>query len=136
MQSATQRRSTVTEQTPGASERSFPVVLCVDDESNPLRIRQYVLQKAGFKVLTAESGLNALKVLASSAVDIVVSDHLMPDMTGAQLVGKVKALRPELPFVLLSGVNELPEGAELADAFLSKLEGPEAMIGKIRQLLR
>ncbi len=60
---------------------------------------------------------------------------LMPEMTGAQLVARVKQLRPDLPFMLLSGVNDLPPGAELADLFLSKLEGPERMTEAVRSLL-
>jgi CheY-like chemotaxis protein len=59
----------------------------------------------------------------------------MPDMTGVELAERIKQLFPTLPFVLLSGVNDLRVGSETADAFLSKLEGPEAMIDKIHSLL-
>jgi CheY-like chemotaxis protein len=111
------------------------IILCVDDEVTPLTIRKFVLQKAGFHVITAGSAKDALEILRTTNVDLVVSDHLMPEMTGTQLVAHVKRMHPTLPFMLLSGVNDLPDGAELADEFLSKLEGPEMMIGRVRLLL-
>ncbi|MFZ0313330.1 MAG: response regulator [Candidatus Korobacteraceae bacterium] len=111
------------------------IILCVDDEATPLTIRKLVLQKAGFHVITAGSAKDAQEILGTRNVDLVVSDRLMPEMTGAQLAAHVKRTHPTIPFMLLSGVNDLPDGAELADEFLSKLEGPETMIGRIRLLL-
>src|SRR6201996_7186462 len=120
-----------------ATQRPPPasVILCVDDEVTPLTIRKFVLQKAGFHVITAGSAKDALEIIKTTHVDLVVSDHLMPDMTGAQLAACIKRADPTMPFMLLSGVNDLPDGAELADEFLSKLEGPETMIGRVRLLL-
>lgn len=112
------------------------MILCVDDESTPLTIRKYVLQKAGYRVVTAGNAKTALDILRETQVDLLISDHLMPGMTGAALASQVKQLFPKLPFILLSGVNDLPAGAEIADLFLSKLEGPEAMIEQVRKLLR
>jgi CheY-like chemotaxis protein len=111
------------------------IILCVDDEVTPLTIRKFVLQKAGFHVITAGSAKDALEIIRTTNVDLVVSDHLMPEMTGAQLALHVKQMHPKMPFMLLSGVNDLPDGAELADEFLSKLEGPETMIDHARLLL-
>jgi CheY-like chemotaxis protein len=113
-----------------------PLLLCVDDEAIPLKIRTMVLEKAGFRVIAAASGQRALEIMQTLHVDLVISDHLMPEMTGAQLVSLAKAAHPNLPFLMVSGVNNIPEGAELADGFLSKLEGPEAMIERVRSLLR
>jgi CheY-like chemotaxis protein len=110
-------------------------ILCVDDELTPLTVRKCVLQKAGFHVITAGSAKDALEILRTTSVHLVVSDHLMPQMTGVQLVAEVKRMHPTIPFMLLSGVNDLPDGAELADEFLSKLEGPEAMISRVQFLL-
>lgn len=111
------------------------IILCVDDGLTPLTIRKCVLQKAGFHVITAGSAKDALEILRSTNIDLVISDHLMPEMTGAQLAADVKRMYPTTPFMLLSGVNDLPDGAEFADEFLSKLEGPETMIGRVRLLL-
>lgn len=110
-------------------------VLCVDDEENALMLRRLVLEKSGFEVLTANSAVEAENVLASQSVDIILSDQLMPGITGTELARTVKALYPHIPFVLVSGVNEMPEGIELTDMFISKLEGPAILIQKITELL-
>ena len=107
------------------------VILCVDDETNPLVLRKLVLEKAGYEVVTARSGKEALQVTGSRTVDLVLSDHLMPGMTGAELAQHLKAKNPKLPVILISGVNDIPAGANVADAFLSKVEGPDALSKQI-----
>lgn len=111
------------------------VILCVDDEENALILRRLVLEKSGFEVLTASSARDAQEVLASRPVDLILSDQLMPGITGTELARTVKAMYPHIPFVLVSGVNEMPEGIELTDMFISKLEGPVILIQKITELL-
>lgn len=112
-----------------------PVILCVDDEENPLILRKLVLQKSGYDVLTATSGSQALEILESRKVDLILSDQLMPGITGTQLAKQAKVRHPDLPVVIVSGVNEIPNGAESADLFISKLEGPVALSQKIASML-
>jgi CheY-like chemotaxis protein len=114
---------------------SNPIILCVDDEPNSLILRKLVLEKAGYRVLTAESLARALEVLSSSQVDLVLSDQLMPGGTGTELARQVKTLFPKLPVIVISGVNELPSDAANADLFISKTEGPAAMCQNIASLL-
>jgi CheY-like chemotaxis protein len=109
------------------AETHKPIILCVDDEEIPLLLRKHVLQKAGYDVLTARSGQEALTMAKTSPVDLVLSDYLMPAMSGAELAAQVKANRPTLPVILLSGVNELPVDADIADAFISKTESPDTL---------
>ena len=110
-------------------------ILCVDDESVPLTFRKFVLEKSGFHVLTAASGNEALQRIRGEHVDLVLTDLLMPGISGTELAREIKRQQPELPIVLLSGVNEIPEDATRADFFLSKLEGPVAMCHKISEIL-
>jgi CheY-like chemotaxis protein len=112
------------------------VILCVDDEENPLVLRKLVLQKAGYEVLTASSGKEALELTASRSVDLVLSDHLMPGMNGTELAQQIKAQHPNLPVVLISGVNELPAGSTIANAFVSKIEGPAALCKEVAAVLK
>jgi len=112
------------------------VVLCVDDETTPLALRKLVFERANFRVLTASSGEQALEILDKNQIDAIVCDHLMPEMTGTALAARVKARWPHVPFLLLSGVNEIPSGAEVADGFMSKLDGPDAMLERVRSMLR
>jgi CheY-like chemotaxis protein len=111
------------------------IILCVDDEENALILRRMVLEKSGFEVLTAGSAREAQEVLATRSVDLILSDQLMPGTTGTELARTVKRMYPQIPFVLVSGVNEMPEGIELTDLFISKLEGPVILIQKITELL-
>ena len=111
------------------------VILCVDDELNPLTLRRLVLQKAGYEVLTANSGKEALEIVSSRHVDLVLSDHLMPGMQGTELAQQLKERHPKLPVILISGVNELPAGSANANAFLSKIEGPDALCKEVAAIL-
>lgn len=112
-----------------------PVILCVDDEETPLLLRKFVLQKAGYDVITARSGPEALTTVENSAVDLILSDYLMPVMNGAELTVQIKANRPTLPVILLSGVNELPTGSDIADGFISKTVGADALCAKIAKFV-
>jgi CheY-like chemotaxis protein len=111
------------------------LILCVDDEENQLAVRKLVLESKGYAVLTAPSGQQALTLLAQHSVDLVLSDHLMPGLTGAELARQIKAQKPELPVILISAVNEIPADAAYADLFMSKLDGPIAMCENIAAML-
>jgi CheY-like chemotaxis protein len=112
------------------------VILCVDDEPNALILRKMVLEKAGYRVIAANSPAQALELLSSEPVDLVLSDQLMPGRTGTELARQIKTISPHLPVVVISGVNEVPADADSADLFLSKIEGPVAMCEKISALLK
>ena len=112
------------------------VILCVDDEAIPLVLRKSVLEKAGYSVMTASCGSDALALLESNHVDLVLTDMLMPGMSGAHLAREVKLRQPDLPVILYSGVNEIPEDAGSADLFLSKVSGPANMCANISELLQ
>jgi CheY-like chemotaxis protein len=112
-----------------------PMILCVDDEENQLAVRKLVLEKEGFSVLTASSGQEALSLLACHQIDLVLSDHLMPGLTGTELTRQIKASNPDLPVILISAVNEIPADAAFADLFMSKLDGPIAMCQNISAVL-
>jgi DNA-binding NtrC family response regulator len=110
-------------------------ILVVDDEELPLTLRKLVLEKQGYQVITARSAAGAMQLLESSHVDLVLTDQLMPGGTGVELARNVKKTRPELPVILISGVNEIPPDADAADLFISKVEGPAFMCEKISAIL-
>jgi CheY-like chemotaxis protein len=111
------------------------LILCVDDEENQLAVRKLVLEQAGYSVLAASSGQQALALLAGHPIDLVLSDHLMPGLTGTELARQIKAGNPGLPVILISAVNEIPADAAYADLFMSKLDGPQAMCQNIAAVL-
>jgi len=115
--------------------RSSITILCVDDEETPRTLRKLILQKQGYQVITAASGVEALEVLNRENISLVLSDQMMPGMTGTELTKSVKALRPAMPVILISGVNEIPEDASYADRFISKVGGPELLFKTVVDVL-
>ena len=71
-------------------------------------LRKLILQKQGYKILTAASGKEALALLDNGGINLVLSDQMMPGMTGTELTKVIKAGRPAMPVILFSGVNEIP----------------------------
>ena len=110
-------------------------ILCVDDEETPRTLRKLILQKQGYQVVTAASGDEALEVLNRANIDLVLSDQMMPGMTGTELTKSLKAMRPAMPVILISGVNEIPEDASYADRFISKIGGPELLFKTVLEVL-
>jgi len=111
------------------------VILCVDDEETSLLLRKPVLEKAGYEVLTAASATQALEILSSRKIDLLLTDYLMPGLSGTELARAAKNICPKLPVILLSGVTELPPDMEHVDLFVSKVEGPQSMCEKVAAVL-
>jgi DNA-binding response OmpR family regulator len=113
-----------------------PRILCVDDEAGALLIRKALLEGAGYAVLTALNASEGLKIFKSCKIDAVISDHLLPDVPGTEMARQMKLTKPGVPILLLSGITDLPSGAEHADKFLTKTEGPENLLKELAELLR
>ncbi len=110
------------------------LVLCVDDEPSGLKLRQLILEHNGYLVSTAKTASEALEIFKSKEIDIVVTDHLLGRETGTATAKEMKRLKPQVPIIVLSGATDAPDGIEVADAFLSKAEGPECLLAKIHEL--
>ena len=110
-------------------------ILCVDDEEIPRILRKLILQKQGYRVVTAASGLEALELLDGANINLVLSDLMMPGMSGTELTKSVKSMRPTMPVILISGVNEIPADARYADRFISKVGGPELLFQTVIEVL-
>jgi CheY-like chemotaxis protein len=112
------------------------LVLCVDDEAVGLGIRQILLERAGYRVLTAADGASGLELFAAHPVDAVVLDYAMPGMHGGQVARKMRQIKPEVPILLLSAYLDLPaEVTSLADLYMTKGEGAPALLDKLGNLL-
>jgi CheY-like chemotaxis protein len=110
-------------------------ILCVDDEEIPRTLRKLILQKQGYRVTTVSSGSEALEVLDRMCIDLVLTDQMMPGMSGTELTKIVKAARPAMPVILISGINEIPVDASYADRFISKVGGPELLFNTVAEVL-
>jgi DNA-binding response OmpR family regulator len=117
---------------------SLSQVLLIDDNPLQLSIREAVLRNAGFQVsvaTTSESALAMLRVL-SDRIGVVVTDHLMPECSGSELVRQIRAANDWLPVIVLSGLAEAEaeyEGLEVV--FRAKPLPPPELIELVRTSL-
>lgn len=110
-------------------------ILCVDDETIPRTLRKLILEKQGYEVIVATSAMEALEILKTSRFDLVLTDQMMPGMSGTDLTKRIKSATPRMPVIIISGMNELPLDSHHADRFISKIEGPEALFRGIAEVL-
>ncbi len=78
-------------------------ILLVDDEENVLKSLQRVFRQENYSVVTAASGQEALDLLRKEPFHLMISDHMMAGMTGAELLKQVRALKPEVIRIMLTG---------------------------------
>jgi response regulator RpfG family c-di-GMP phosphodiesterase len=90
-----------------AAEAQPWTVLCVDDEPSILSALRRVLRVEGCRLLVAQGGAEALAILATESVDVVVSDMRMPGMDGAQLLARVREEWPGTARILLTGYADM-----------------------------
>ncbi|HYQ68158.1 response regulator [Actinophytocola sp.] len=96
---------------PGDTGQSRGTLLIVDDDQELRTIATRFLTTAGFEVLTATCGVDALALLRNRTFDCLVTDIAMPDMGGIDLAESANALDSEMPVVYVSGFVDMPWGA-------------------------
>lgn len=113
------------------------IILCVDDEESVLLMQKLMLESAGFRVLTASSGLQAVEIFKSEKVNAVVMDYWMPGMNGVTTAQVMKRLKPQVPILFVSAFTELPgETLGLAQGWIKKgQDSPEQFISRLHCLV-
>jgi two-component system, chemotaxis family, sensor histidine kinase and response regulator PixL len=125
----------------GASTSSQLCVLLVEDDRSVRRYLEVTLQRSGYRVIAAGDGLEAMKLALSSQIDAVVTDAIMPHLSGQQLVvffrGNPKLAR--IPIILLTGqenkASAFPQDISV-DAFLYKPVKAEELTASLGELLK
>jgi CheY-like chemotaxis protein len=117
------------------SNSTAPVILCVDGEDKALWVRSLILSVAGYRVLTATTGEEALRMFRLNPVDVVIIDLWQPKSTGTGVVDQMKQIRPKVPVILLIGLADLPSGFEQADLLLTKCITPPELLAAISSVL-
>lgn len=113
------------------------LILCVDDELVGLEIRKVLLERAGYKVLSAPNGPAGIELFASQPVDAVVLDFAMPGMNGGEVAVTMRSLKPKVPILMLSAFTSLPsEVTGLVDTYMTKGEGAPALLVRLGSLLQ
>ena len=90
-------------------------IVAVDDDGLVLMNTTLMLEDLGHTVFEAMAGPEALDILRKQQVDLVICDHAMPRMTGAQLAEAIRNEWPDMPIILATGYAEIPEGAGIVD---------------------
>jgi len=88
-------------------------ILVVDDDLDILNLIQLCLKRLGYSVAVASSGKEAIGFLRRETVDLVITDIVMPDMDGFELLGALSKKSPKLPVIAMSGGGQLSAGTYL-----------------------
>ena len=128
-------------ESPVNSGAERPMVLLVEDEPGVRAVAKRVLMRHGYSVIEAESGLDALTVSRThlGPIHLVVTDAVMPGMSGAETVRRLQEERPDLKVLFMSGHTEdevLRRGIIGATMpFLQKPFTPDAFARAVRRVL-
>jgi CheY-like chemotaxis protein len=113
------------------------VILFVDDDPLIAMSTTEMLEDLGHRVIGVSSAHHALDIIRSDQpIDLMVTDHVMPGMTGMELAAASRQLRPSLPILLATGYAELPEGALLDLPRLAKPYHQDQLRDRLDQMLR
>jgi two-component system alkaline phosphatase synthesis response regulator PhoP/two-component system response regulator VicR len=119
----------------------MPRVLVVDDEINIVRLIQVNLERQGYQVETANNGAQALAKIKESRPDLLVSDVMMPEMDGFELLANVRRdpMLMDLPVIMLTAKaqdKDVMEGYKTgADMYLTKPFNPAELIAFAKRIL-
>jgi two-component system cell cycle sensor histidine kinase/response regulator CckA len=128
--------------TPAREPGGNHTILLVEDEPGVRRMVRQALRRHGYNVLEAASAAEALQLCQRhcNSIHLLVTDVVMPHMSGRQLAQQVRSLLPRMRTLFISGYahevieNQMDLGAE--DAFIAKPFTPEVFVGKIREVLQ
>jgi CheY-like chemotaxis protein len=112
-------------------------VLLVEDEPGVRTLVRRVLEKCGYAVVETRSAVEALQCLRERSFTALVTDVLMPQMSGPQLVQRARELYPKIPALLMTGYSEdVLDGVEIPGcALIRKPFTPEALADQLDRLI-
>lgn len=114
-------------------------LLLVDDDPGLLKLLGMRLSSEGFRVSTAESGPEALKVLNKEKIDLVISDLRMDEMDGMQLFAEIQKVQPGMPVIILTAHGSIPDAVAATQqgvfSFLTKPVDKDALYQAIDDAL-
>lgn len=117
----------------------IPTVLLIDDNAIQAATRQQIIKRAAYFVIAVLSPERALEQFRNrefpAEIDLIITDHFMPGLTGAEFVRKVREFSPDVPVLVISGMEEAEAEYEgLNVQFRLKPLLPDKLIEIVRQL--
>ncbi|MGC9965405.1 MAG: sigma-54 dependent transcriptional regulator [Syntrophobacteraceae bacterium] len=117
-----------------------PIILVVDDDLNILAVLEARLTSIDYQVLTAAGGEEALEILKSRQVDLMITDVKMPGMGGMDLFSAAQEVRPGLPIMFLTAYGTIPDAVKALKAgaidYLTKPFNGRDLISKVQEVLK
>jgi DNA-binding NtrC family response regulator len=114
-------------------------VLIVDDEPSVRQTLSEWMRRKNFQVFEAEGGRQALEMIRTGDPDLVISDVLMPGMDGVQLLKEAKAVKADIPFLMISGYPSRSTAIDIinngASDYLPKPFTPEELTRRVNRAL-
>jgi CheY-like chemotaxis protein len=138
---AEQSAGAVRDATPAPAQAGYETVLLVEDEDGVRRLLTQLLRRSGYQVLEASGGAEALRIFETRVRDIhlVLTDIVMPGMSGRMLASRLRELRPEIRIIFMSGYpnDVLTRTGALTSgmSFLQKPLRPEVLAARVREAL-
>ena len=124
---------------PSIEGQTEGIILVVDDDPAVCHVTGQMLELQGLSVLCAEGGEQALRLFAKhrDQVDLLLTDIVMPNLTGPQLAQQLRIQRPNLPVLFVSGVvTQANFEGVMGGWMIRKPYGPAGLASKIREVLR
>jgi CheY-like chemotaxis protein len=113
--------------------RPKKIILCVDDNEQDLSVLKFMLATNGYRVVSASNGQEAIGIFSDTAVDLVLADFAMPQMSGDQLVNRLKQIASHIPMILLGDPQKMGDRLHGADALLAKKNcSPQELLERIK----
>src|SRR5690242_5191982 len=110
-----------------------PLILCVDDDQQQLKLRIAVLEENGFDVVSATNITDAVLTFVEAPVCCTIADRLLQGQTGVQLAKELKSIKPDVPIILYSGA--VPTKLENIDVYINKDESTAGFLRVVRQVV-
>ena len=116
-------------------------ILLIDDNAVQAATRQAILKRSGYFVIPVLNPQRALQQFRENdfpaEIDLVITDHIMPEMNGSEFVSRLREIHPELPVLVISGMEEAEEMYQgMNVVFRLKPLLPDNLLASVNRLLQ
>jgi DNA-binding NtrC family response regulator len=114
------------------------MILLVEDDRPSSRVMSLALKTTGHEVMSAADGTEAMELLAIHDFELVITDLVMPQLNGLNLINAIRLKRPGMPVILMSGYPAKDAGKAIIDqtaAYLQKPINPTSLVMAVERVL-